>query len=134
MSHGRMIREGFVVGESNDKGPFKLIRVVADGKEMDAEVIDIAGFEGSPLKHSRVLLLMADDDDGKAFAIPYGPKVADRTDQQKPGEFTLKNHKRQQKMVFKDDGSIETEAKKDHKTKVTNNMTVTTGGVVYINC
>jgi len=106
MSHGRMIREGVVHEESQDKGPHKLVKVVADGKVMDAKVIDLTGVTGSPLKGSEVVILCADDDDGKAYVVALGPATADRVDGMKPGELDLRNHKHGQSIKFDDDGHM----------------------------
>lgn len=106
MSHGRTIRIGYVHEESQDKGPHKMLKVVADGKPMDAKVVDLNGFTGSPLKDSEVLILTADDDDGKAYAIPLGPPTANRVDGLKPGEADIRNHKRGQTIKLDDDGHM----------------------------
>jgi hypothetical protein len=100
----RSIRFGVIHEVSNDKGPYKLAKIMADGKKMDVELMDITGVEGSPLKDSRVIIFTPDGDDGKAVAIVYGPPVKDRTDLQKPGEVTYKNHKTNNKIVHKDNG------------------------------
>lgn len=101
-----MIRTGFVSEESKDSGPHKMCKVVCDGKPMDAKVLDIAGLSGSPLKDSEVLVLIADDDDGRAFIIPLGPPTKDRIDGQKPGELDLRNHKRGNHIKLDDGGNV----------------------------
>lgn len=89
----RSIRFGVIYEESADKGPYKLAKVMSDGKVMDLEIMDIAGVEGSPLKDSRVIIFTPDGDDAKAIGIAFGPAVKDRTDGQSPGDVTYKNHK-----------------------------------------
>lgn len=125
MSHGRMIRTGVVVEESKDAGPHKMIKVTADGKQMDVKVLDFAGLSGSPLKDSEVLLLIPDDDDGRAYAIPLGPPTKDRVDGQKPGEVDVRNHKSGSSTKYKDGGNVETHATAD--------AIIKSDGKVYIN-
>lgn len=113
-----MIKFGVLHEESKDKGPFKLGVVMSDGKKMDAEILDMTGCEGSPIKDSRCLIFTPDGDDGKAVALIFGPPVKDRTDEQKPGEVTYKNHKKGQFIKMDDDGNIMVNGK---------------GGIVHIN-
>jgi phage gp45-like len=129
----RSIRTGVVHEESNDKGPFKLVKVMADGKVMDLQVLDITGSEGSPLKDSQVLILTADGDDGRAYGIIAGPPTKDRTDKQKPGEVMYKNHKRGQSMALTDDGSVKIDAKKNHEITAANDVVIKSQGKVFIN-
>lgn len=129
----RNIRFGTVHEESKDKGPFKLGKAMADGKPMDVEFIDLTGIEGSPLKDSRCVIFTADGDDGKAIALVFGPPVKDRTDQQKPGEVTLKNHKTGSATQYADDGSINTTAKKDVNVKSAGDTIIKSDGKVFIN-
>lgn len=120
-----MIRTGVVVEESKDAGPHKMIKVTADGKQMDVKVLDFAGLSGSPLKDSEVLLLIPDDDDGRAYAIPLGPPTKDRVDGQKPGEVDVRNHKSGSSTKYKDGGNVETHATAD--------AIIKSDGKVYIN-
>jgi phage gp45-like len=124
MDDSRIIRFGVIHEESADKGPYKLTKVMADGKVMDLEVIDVAGAEGSPLKDSRVLIFTPDGDDGKAFGIAYGPPVKDRTDGQKPGEATYKNHKRGQRIKLDDDGNVVIDGAKNVKITTAENVEI----------
>jgi hypothetical protein len=128
----RSIRFGTVHEESNDKGPFKIGKVMADGKVMDVEFMDLTGSEGSPLKNSRVVVFTPDGDDGKAVAMVFGPPVKDRTDGQKPGEVTFKNHKTGSKTQMAHDGSINTESSKDVTTKAKGSVTTHADGDVVI--
>lgn len=128
----RSIRIGVVMEESNDKGPFKIVKVMADGKPMDLTVLDITGSEGSPLKDSPVLILTADGDDGRAYGIIAGPPTKDRTDAQKPGEVTYKNHKRGQSVMLSDDGSIKADAKKNHEIAAATDIKSHSGGDTMI--
>lgn len=130
--HARYMRFGVIHDTSNDKGPYKLVKAMADGKKMDVEVMDITGVEGSPLKDSRLLILTPDGDDGKAVGLVYGPAVKDRTDQQKPGEVTYKNHKTGTVTTFRDNGDIEIDCKNDQIIKVKGNSTLTADGNVKI--
>lgn len=104
--NSRAIRFGYVSEESKDAGPFKLVKVVADGKEMDVLVHDVGGVSASPLKGSHVTILTADDDDGKAVGLIGGVPTKDRVDGLKPGEVDLRNHKRGQSIKFDDDGHL----------------------------
>jgi phage gp45-like len=126
MSH-RSIRFGVIDEESNDKGPYKLARVKADGKKMDIELIDTTGVEGSPLKGSRVLILTPDGDDGKAVGIVYGPPVSQRTDKQKPGEVTYKNHATGTAVTFKANGDMVVDCVNDQVVTIKGKCTVTAG-------
>lgn len=138
----RAIRFGVIHEESADKGPYKLATVMADGKPMDCEIADLTGIEGSPLKDSRVLLLTPDGDDGKAIGIVYGPPVKDRTDGQKPGEVTYKNHKTGNKIVHDKDGNTQMKTAKDvvedigqnQTTKAAGTIKINTGGLLLLNC
>lgn len=129
----RNIRFGTVHEESNDKGPFKLGKVMADGKVMDVEFMDMTGSEGSPMKDSRVVIFTPDGDDGKAVAMVFGPPVKDRTDGQKPGEVTYKNHKTGSKVQMADDGSINTTSAKDVSSHSAGDTIIKSDGKVYIN-
>lgn len=124
MSSHRSIRFGVVHEPSNDKGPYKLARVMADGKAMDVELMDITGVEGSPLKESRVIIFTPDGDDGKAVGIVYGPPIKERTDGQKPGEVTYKNHKTGTVTRLKDNGDMEIEVKGDQRITITGTGTI----------
>lgn len=84
-------RWGEVVKASNDKGPYKLIRVQSDGHELTAIVLESYGVQGSPLNKGQCLLLPIDGDEGKMVAIVM-PPPSKRTDQQKEGEVTYINH------------------------------------------
>jgi hypothetical protein len=88
----RIIRFGTVTEPSNDKGPHKLVRGVADGKPLDFKAWETDGVESNPVKGSDVLILTPDGDDGKAVGLIM-PPAKDRTDGQAEGEKTYKNHK-----------------------------------------
>lgn len=128
-----MIKFGVVHQESKDKGPYKLGQAMADGKVMDVEFCDLTGMEGSPLKDSRCIILSPDGDDGKAVAIVFGPAVKDRTDGQKPGEVTYKNHKSGTQRVFKDGGDEVVTIKKDQMEEIKGKQTIKADGQIKIN-
>ncbi len=128
-----MIKFGVLKEETKDKGPFKIGMVLADGKPMEAEIVDMTGSEASPLKDSRCIIFTSDDDDGKAVALVFGPPVADRTDGQKPGEVTYKNHKRGQTIKLKDDGSVETKSPGNQNYESEKTVIIKSGEIVHIN-
>lgn len=148
MSH-RMIRFGVIKAPSNDKGPHKLTTVVADGKEMQVQVIEPYGVQGSPIKDGMVLILTPDGDDGKAVGIMM-PPPKDRVDQQKPGEVTYKNHVTGNRIQHDADGHTMIETKADERSTIGGSMTadvgsdrtdkaggthrINTGGVLLLNC
>lgn len=84
-------RWGEVVKPSNDKGPYKLVRVQSDGHEVTAIVLEPYGVQGSPLKGGQALMIPIDGDEGKMVAIIM-PPPAKRTDEQKEGEVSYPNH------------------------------------------
>lgn len=94
-----------VVKASNDKGPYKLVRVKSDDHEFTATVIEPTGFHGSPMKGGKVLVALPDGDMGKATVIG-GIAPKDRVDGQKEAELTLMNHKSSVSAKFGDDGKI----------------------------
>lgn len=85
------IRWGEVVAASNDKGPYKLVRVQSEGHEVSAIVLEPYGIQGSPLKKGQAILIPIDGDEGKMVALVM-PPPAKRTDQQKEGEVSYLNH------------------------------------------
>lgn len=84
------IRFGEIIEVSNDKGPYKLVKVKSDGKEFDAHVWELQGVAGNPVKGSIGMIFTMDDDEGKSFIVPMVPP-AKRWDQQKEGELTYGN-------------------------------------------
>ena len=84
-------RWGEVTEVSNDKGPYKLVRVQSDGQEVTAIVIEPYGIQGSPLKKGQAILFPMDGDEGKMVALIM-PPPAKRVDQQKEGEVSYINH------------------------------------------
>jgi phage gp45-like len=126
-------RWGELVKVSNDKGPFKMIRVQSDGHEVSAKVIEPYGVQGSPVKDSIVLMFPLDGDEGKMVALVM-PPPAKRTDQQKPGEVSYVNHDTGNAMKHDADGTTTTTTKKDHVVKAGSDGRINTGGILYINC
>lgn len=96
---------GEVIKASNDSGPYKGLRVQADGHEFNAQVVETGGYHQSPMVGSQVLIALPDGDMGKAVIIG-GQAPKDRVDGQKEGMITLKNHKRGQTIEFDDDGNV----------------------------
>ncbi len=101
----RNIRWAKVVGPSNDKGPYKLVDLEADGKQITAMVLDLGGVHVTPVKDGQALILLPDGDEGKAVCIVM-PPPAKRVDEQKEGMMTLKNHVKGQSIVLDDNGNI----------------------------
>lgn len=96
---------GEIIEESNDKGPYKLVKMRADGHEFVATILEPYGVQGSPIAKGQGLVIPVDGDMGKAVVIPMPPPAA-RVDQQKPGELTLINHKAGITIKLADDGTV----------------------------
>lgn len=94
-----------VVKPSNDKGPFKGLRVQADGHEFNAQVLEPGGFHQSPMTGSLVLVALVDGDMGKA-AVLGGQAPKDRVDGQTEGMLTIKNHKNGQYLTMDASGNV----------------------------
>jgi phage gp45-like len=87
-----MIRTGQLIEESKDTGPHRLVRVAYDGDEKDAALIDFGGVVSAPLKGAQMLIIPADGDEGKLYAIALAPPK-DRIDGNKPGENRIRQLK-----------------------------------------
>lgn len=96
---------GEVIKVSNDAGPYKGVRVQADGHEFSAQVVESGGYHQSPMEKSQVLIALPDGDMGKAVIIG-GQAPKDRVDGQKEGMVTFKNHKRGQTVEMDDSGNV----------------------------
>jgi phage gp45-like len=92
MSGIATVRTGELIEESKDQGPFRIARVQVDGDEKDVILVNDHGLVSAPLKGSQMLLLQADGEDGKIYAIALAPPK-DRIDGNKPGENRAKNLK-----------------------------------------
>lgn len=97
-------RTGELIEESKDTGPHRLVRVAYDGDERDAMLIDFGGIVNAPIKGSMMLIIPADGDEGKLYAIAYAPPK-DRIDQNKPGENRIRNLKTNAQIEQNDDGT-----------------------------
>ena len=117
MSSAGWARDGVVVEESKDSGPFPIVKVLSDGKKVDVTIISMGGLTGSPLKDSKVIILPLDGDMGRAYGLIAGSPTSDRVDAQKPGETTLKNHKTGNHLKHQDNGDT----------------VVVTSGIVHVN-
>lgn len=96
---------GEVVKPSNDAGPYKGVRVQADGDEFNAQVFEPGGFHQSPMVGSQVLVILPDNDMSKAVILG-GQAPSDRVDGQTEGMLTLKNHKNGQFLTMDASGNI----------------------------
>lgn len=96
---------GEVLKPSNDKGPYKGLRVQADDHEFNAQVIESGGYHQNPMTGSQVLVLLPDNDMGKAVIIG-GQSPADRVDGQTEGMVTIKNHKSGQSITMDSSGNV----------------------------
>mgnify|MGYP003493605044 CR=1 FL=1 len=118
---------GEIVGESKDKGPYRLVRVKADDHEFTATVLEPSGFHGSPLKSGKVMVALPDGDMGRATVIG-GIPPKDRWDGLKPGEVGVKNHKSGIELHLGDDGTLSLKATKfviQADVEITGNITHT---------
>lgn len=118
---------------SNDKGPYKLVRVQSEGHEFDAIVLEPTGVQASPLKDSQLMILSMNDDTGQAIVMAL-PPPAKRVDEQKEGEVSYKNHVTENAMKHDAEGNTTITTKKDHVIKTASNTRINTGGICYINC
>lgn len=100
-----MIFWGEVQKPSNDKGPYKGLRVQADGHSFNAQVIESGGYHQSPMTGSQVLVMLPDGDMGKAVVIG-GQAPKDRVDGQTEGMVTIKNHKNGQTITMDANGNV----------------------------
>lgn len=103
--HNVVMFWGEVVKPSNDKGPYKGLRVQADGHEFNAQVLEPGGFHQSPMEKSQVLIALPDGDMGKAIIVG-GQAPADRVDGQTEGMVTIKNHKTGQSIQMDASGNV----------------------------
>lgn len=103
---------GEIVEESADKGPFKLNRIQADGKKLDASMVESTGFASGAMTGAPVLVFLPDGDMGKAVAIPMAP-TGERVDSLKPGEAQLTNFKTKAMFKLDDDGHLQVQVPGD---------------------
>lgn len=96
---------GEVLSPSNDAGPYKGLRVQADGHEFNAQVVEVGGYHQSPMQGSQVLIMLPDGDMGKAVIVG-GQSPADRVDGQSEGMVTIKNHKSGQTIEIDANGNV----------------------------
>lgn len=120
----RGARQGVVVAESRDTGPFPLVQVLADGKRHDVTILNMTGLTGSPLKDSAVLIVPVEGQDDILYGIIAGPPTSGRVDRLKPGETTLKNHKTGSMVTMKDNGDIVVDCKNDERVTVNGSSVV----------
>lgn len=83
-------RHGEIIEVSEDKGPYKLVKVKVDGKEIIAKMQESYGIQAAPAKGSLCFIICPDGDEGRALAI-IEPAPSKRTDKQKPGEVSYGN-------------------------------------------
>lgn len=142
-------RWGDIITESNDKGPYKLVRVQSEGHEFDAIVIESYGMQASPIEKGQVFVLPCNTDNGQAVALVL-PPPAKRVDQQKPGEVSIKNHVSGNRTYMDNDGDTRsamkrdsivsperhaiTNAKQDSVERPGRHHHIQTGGLCLINC
>lgn len=116
-----------IIGESNDKGPFKLLRVRSEGHEFDCIVMDPYGLQSSPIKDGQAWILPFNGDNGQAIAFVL-PPPAKRVDQQKPGEVSLKNHVTGNRRYMDNDGDTREATKRHFIVSAEKDAYVTTKG------
>lgn len=94
---------------SNDKGPYHIGTVHADGKEMTVALFSPSGMNTNPLKGSLIFIMMpwgnGPGDHGRAVGLVMAPPK-ERVDQQKEGEATFIHHKDKQLIKLVDGGGI----------------------------
>lgn len=102
---------------SEDKGPYKLVTVEAEGHEIDVIILEGYGVQGSPIKDGQVYILPTNRDNGQAVGVMM-PPPAKRRDGQKEGEASYINHATGNRMKHDANG----------------NTLIDTAGICYINC
>lgn len=125
------IRTGELIEESKDKGPFRLARAAFDGDEKDVILINDHGIISAPLKGSHLILLEADGEDGKIYAIAFAPP-AQRIDQNKPGENRIKNLKTMALIEQTDEGHTNIYTPKNATIKADGDVEVEAKGKVTV--
>lgn len=94
-----------VIESSNDKGPYKLVRVKSDEHEFTAKVVDSMGTFGNPMKGGQALVALPDGVMEKAVVIG-GVPPAKRRDGTVGGEAGMGNFEKGTEIIFKNDGTI----------------------------
>ena len=125
------IRFGQVTRPSRDKGPYRNVQLVSDGKPLEATVVHGYGIEGSPPKDSLALIFVPDEDEAKAVAIIL-PPPKDRQDGLKEGEVALRNSTSGTKVHLADNGDLNVVGTNDLNANVPGNMKLEGGGNVTI--
>lgn len=126
-------RWGEVIEESNDKGPYKIVRVQSEGHEFEAIIVEAYGMQASPVKGGQIFILPFNADNGQAMAMVL-PPPAKRVDEQKPGEVSIKQHKSGNRRYMDNDGDTQEATKRDFSIKTKRHHTIDTEGICYINC
>lgn len=127
------IRWGELIEESNDAGPYKLVRARSDGHEFTVKIMETYGVQSSAPKGSHLLIIPIDDDLGKAIAFAI-PPAKDRVDGHKPGETRFKNHVAGQSYLQDKDGNIIEDASGRKDETLGGDYNLTTDGTIYVNC
>ena len=96
---------GAIKSVSNDKGPFVLAQVIADGKTRPAELISLYGNNFNPPNGSRCLLIEADGDGGKLSALVIDDPAL-RFDGHKEGEVRTGNTMTGTNTLLNDQGDM----------------------------
>ncbi|MEQ8823849.1 MAG: hypothetical protein RIC14_05700 [Filomicrobium sp.] len=118
---------GEITEVSNDKGPYKLIKVKSHDHPFDAVVMEPYGVQASPVVGGQALVTIVDNDLGKATAQILPPPKK-RVDGQSEGELTLINHKTGKSIVIDKDGNVvinATTLKINADIEITGNITQT---------
>lgn len=127
------VRWGMLKGPSSDKGPHKLATAVMDGKEIDVQVFEVGGVEGIDVEEARAIILIPNGDAGQALAFVM-PPPADRTDKQRPGERTYRNHITGNAIKHDADGNTTLNTKAETKIEAGTDCIIrSNGGKVRIN-
>jgi hypothetical protein len=123
-------RFGVVLGPSNDKGPFKLIRVRSEMREFTAIVDDPYGLVGNPVKGTLVRL-DGGLDGGMETAKPIDLSKK-RFDGLKAGEALFGNTETKTHVKLKENGDHDTVVKGAKTTRADANVETRSGGDTII--
>ena len=122
-----MLKWGKVKSTSNDKGPYRLVEVEAEGKTIMAVVANSGGAISNPTVGSMALVLLPGGEDGRAAVIPMHPPRK-RRDKMREGEEGIFNCLTEALFLFDADGNCVLTVPKDWNVTITGKGNITIKG------